>query len=60
MATPNEILAFVKSHDWGQGAYIENDQIYGVLNRYTVDGVLYEDEIKLPLDLKQIRDWAGY
>lgn len=61
----SQLLAFARSHDWGEGAYYEDGRIRGLVDAYTIrraDGTVdyFEDAASVPATLRALRDFGGY
>lgn len=58
MATPAQILAFIKAH--GFVCSDNNDGTLRVVDAYYKDGNAYEEIEHIPATVKAARDWLGY
>jgi hypothetical protein len=59
-------LAFARSHDWGQGAYLEDGRIHGLIDAYalrnpeTGEVTYHEDEASVPATMTALRKFGNY
>lgn len=59
MAITEKTIIWCRSHDWGTDARLENGKVVGLVDRFTIDGRLFERPVEFT-DRAELRAWAGY